>query len=805
MTQVPNSEQLETTGPHESHSASLTTDMPDSTRLEQPKDALESDVGDLKHESAAARLQRQHEAAAHQKSQVTPPKRAPVPPGPFDFPDLPRNGKQTERRGTNQDNRKPSYAAMAVNGVMDALDRDFPGPQKRKNSDITSDGLTSGATAQSSFVVQSDAGTSQTSFEDTVRAHTDTDLGDESVIITPGCMRPVESDGTATIRGSPTSPGKSDPHFTKPTEAFSRRTNETLRKESVSPATKIMPDNSANKSTRTAAQRQQKRKSLPGAWMNTPGTSSPEMSPIKKTTSFMAPTKATTRREIATLGQETTKRTSPRVQKSLPRLNAAVGVSQVPIASSPVPASSSTAESASMQSDTHTMPQAQLPRRSTVGSPGMDVLSAQANAAGFPSVPNTTAKRRGSHGHLLLPIKAKLDKYNLWNENLKTTVLEEPQCESSPPKSAVTAVCDALPETPPNQPAAAEESRPKFVPPHVLHQQKIASRTSSAAGSTSAGAVDTIPSMAGRSSQTPSLRATAAEFKPMGQPKTLETELAEFDKNGTLGFKDPEEWRQLPVEDRRAITRVRLLNRARASSATTSAGSPFSSVSKAVNQRYWDGIAAQKTNPSTYGSPNQIVQPGQMLRPELDPETGMLHWVMQDPQGNISPVNFGRAPPPGLCSPSTPSISPTSTDSSPLNFREETPRGWAIGSLAARNDYGWTGGDGKEIKFQGWGPDAERDPNNPVNFSFTGKIPATGVGPRMIGDSEDENSVPLAPRSRRQWAEKMECPQIPCGTVDIVQAAEVPFVQHAMPGTMWDPIHQSGFCFDCTAPPVGPV
>ena len=61
----------------------------------------------------------------------------------------------------------------------------------------------------------------------------------------------------------------------------------------------------------------------------------------------------------------------------------------------------------------------------------------------------------------------------------------------------------------------------------------------------------------------------------------------------------------------------------------------------------------------------------------------------------------------------TVAISPTTDDSSPVTPGSSTQ--FSIKSTGRRN-YGWVGGDGKEIRFYGYGPDAERDPQTPVDY-----------------------------------------------------------------------------------------
>ncbi len=111
--------------------------------------------------------------------------------------------------------------------------------------------------------------------------------------------------------------------------------------------------------------------------------------------------------------------------------------------------------------------------------------------------------------------------------------------------------------------------------------------------------------------------------------------------------------------------------------------------------------------------------------------------------------------------------------------------GWQIGSKSTHQSYAWKGGDGKEIRFSGYGPYAERDPNHAVNFNFH------GTSSNMVPGWSKENFSPpsecVAPRSQRQWAEKLGYQKIPCGNMEITHAVEqVPLGQQL-----------AGYCYDC--------
>jgi hypothetical protein len=94
--------------------------------------------------------------------------------------------------------------------------------------------------------------------------------------------------------------------------------------------------------------------------------------------------------------------------------------------------------------------------------------------------------------------------------------------------------------------------------------------------------------------------------------------------------------------------------------------------------------------------------------------------------------------------------------SSPDNLRS-TPQ-WEIEGEGRRR-YQWTGGDGREITFRGIGPDAEHDPNRPVEYRDLRTNTATVLSPRHHGASS--TSPPTAPRSMREQAKRMSDSQVP--------------------------------------------
>lgn len=679
--------------------------------------------------------------------------------------------------------------------------------------------------------------------------------------------------GDSTVLISPITPSKQAPRFAQPTKASSLRKGETQRKDPSPTTVKRSPSSSPNKQVQTV-QRQQKRSAIPGAWLSSPASASSDTnvakdSPTlitpsqiekgrtvaeegkalvkadlatphdqtlrKKTSSFMSPTKATTQRELATLGHENVKQVSPRAQRLPPRINTALSPVAIPIPfhtvqeplsprtissnseyiitehpetrspSSAVSAfldrtSSLLAAAAQGDRSASVSPPTSQPgsRRSTIGGTTVaEILSMVARETGIP--PNTYLKRRDSQGHLLLPIKAKLNKLGLLGKGKGVASQEVTSALASPLTTAMESVREKLPETP-QKPSAPQASGFESVSPQLRRKQAISSGDFSqpmmttgvpAAGQVSATNVANMLTPSGAKSQAHSLRATAQEFKPMSQSSSLEQNAAELQRDGVFGYHSPEQWAQYTPDVRAAIMRCRdAFGRPSSSAATLPVTSP---------SRFCQAPAGQ-TIPWTVGShlqysfspfaPRPTMQAasqagsrmsdtprtGQVIKPEIDPITKRLQWSSYENDGSKIPINFGRAaiPPSGL--PGTPDLSPTSEDTSPRHSPPSPPRGWSIASAAStRSRYGWAGGDGREIKFRGYGPDAERDPYNPVNFSLQNRSEAYVGGPRMIGaDAGDENAAaPLAPRSRRQWAEMLGHLKIPCGSMTMEESCEI--------------------------------
>lgn len=108
-------------------------------------------------------------------------------------------------------------------------------------------------------------------------------------------------------------------------------------------------------------------------------------------------------------------------------------------------------------------------------------------------------------------------------------------------------------------------------------------------------------------------------------------------------------------------------------------------------------------------------------------------------------------------------------------------RGWTIGPAQWEHlrPFGWRGGDGKEIRFYGGPGYVEKDPNRPLECWRTqGYQGSAQTRPQssdlFVTNPFDAPSprAPTEPKRMRQWAERKGYPMVPCGTFDIIQAAE---------------------------------
>ncbi|RMY41187.1 hypothetical protein D0866_00775 [Hortaea werneckii] len=851
-----------------------------------------------KQESAAKRLQRVHESLANAREKQWPDRKpSKSPPKDSDFPAL-GMGNATPKKdlsgtGTSQtETRKLSYASVASTGIKDAGNK---GHSAAKSSASTERPCMPGNSEN-----------------------------DEKTVVQ-----------SSTIEATSSPYGKATPHFAQPTKSFARRAGENaLRKDSVPSRTAEL---SPGKSTQTKeslpeiekhiAQHLSKRKSIPGPWMTTDSPPKPtaagtsphrghftsmpsgvdewqfversstrdavELSttaqeehdqnvPKKKTSSYMLPTAAATRRAVATGGQDQAKKPgtlrintnqtgqgsaqpspvsasaksaassvddvftekrvagaqrSPRSPQRKDQQVLNPNVTQRTTPSSPVRMREADRQKAkvAMPKVPSKIPQPQKSRDSPHREALSDVSPVSKPAHPLATVPNTVARRRTSHADILKPIFDKLDSQGLLKSNREDSAVAEDKDEREVSAKTKTFDHEDFPETPhkmtPELAQIALLARQgvgitgKALPPHLRssRQTSIASTeadtstvnivTETKAGdglnaafrtpSSDAAVFESAPKATPKSS----LRATAQVFKPLWQAQGPAQELSLLSWQGRLDRMPAESWSAMPPDVQHSIQRLRYFS---------------SSPSKRQNMRFWGNLLQATGLPSpvpalasqtprrenkaipildkdgntvmSNTSPNEV-KAGQVLKPTLSPSKKSVNWTVMDLDGKQKPVSFGRAGRSPL--PLTESqyshndiavVSPSLEGSGPWTIGSGTP-------VPSRSNYGWRGGDGKEIRFQGYGPQAERNTHTPVRMQYgrhTGphgqaggrqsyKVPYTSPFSNIQLNTpsvQEENESPptsskrVWPRSRKQWAEMMGYSHVPCGNIEITQATE---------------------------------
>lgn len=636
------------------------------------------------------------------------------------------------------------------------------------------------------------------------------------------------------------------PHFAQPTVAAAIR-RETVRRDSAINHGANTSEISPSKSTRSARQRQPKRATLPGSWTGSTDHQNAEAykvnshvtgpvsndpvtqrqiqqeagrEPIKEqsirkqpSTSYMSPTKAATHRNMATIGQENAKRASPRISRARPlsQIKAAIPQAKGLMSAGSIVSDSGSEKiitemntpqqparymSPASKSSSGIIPP-DLRRRMTVSSSVADALAQHAKASGFRNIEHTTRKRRETTGDLLVPIRARLNKVGLLAGSISDEKAADHDSPSTAMQSANRVLSQSSQETvEPLKPAMEDKSA--FQPPH---RRVWAARAAEGANASSAASApdhsDKVPP--------PTLRATAAEFMPMFMPMpvpmpasmpmpvvslprppptTPTSTIRDWDD--ALKFRDVSQWAELSPDDKRIIMAARHYER------TGEVPPPDRRVSRQDQfQALMSQHLATQSGPllsyaEVYGLG---VAAGQKLKPYQVPGTSGLRWIVQGTNGEEAPIHFDERFSSQMMATSRSDYTPPPRGPMPSS------ESWTIGADASnQKNFGWAGGAGREIKFVGYGPDAERDPNMPVSFNFRGGShrPYSGnrneTGPRMVGDEHDAS--PLAPRSKAQWAKLKGYTKVPCGDVNLTAATEM----LPIPG----PVELAGFCNDCS-------
>lgn len=303
--------------------------------------------------------------------------------------------------------------------------------------------------SSSSAINRPHAGTGTGKFKGSAAAIINSPMSEKSASSYATCATSAYHDAVENMQGS-LERDKTTLRFAQPTQATSRRVDETLRKD-TSPS-KPSPETTPGKSTRAkapdletdkrAAQRSQKRTSLPDGWMSSPEqagsaekglykkeqilpgsgktpTSAEQLSPgptlRKKTSSYMSPTKSAQNRSIATIGEDKPSRKSLRVKAGALRVNTILANKDSSAVSS-IPSRGDDSSGSLKTQSSFTRSKKDL------SSPLNNVASAKASdrpslviklPLPLPHVANTTVTHRNPDGNFLDPIGEKLGKEDL--------------------------------------------------------------------------------------------------------------------------------------------------------------------------------------------------------------------------------------------------------------------------------------------------------------------------------------------------------------------------------------------------------
>ncbi|KAK4554169.1 hypothetical protein LTR86_008696 [Recurvomyces mirabilis] len=559
----------------------------------------------------------------------------------------------------------------------------------------------------------------------------------------------------------------------------------------------------------------------------------------KKTSSYMSPTTATTQRAIATLGEDSAMRSDSKVKPWV--VDAAAtkhqsGMSSANVVIIPGSPSSTSSEHFESLISSLGVPPTLAPRKPSyaeVSSRGVkqqnapakiakkpeksrgkagnmpnvptspskavkqgealdspsDLLIRYAGEAGLPkpliSIPNTTAKRRTSHADILKPIFDKLDQHGLQKGKSNGSNLFAPAAKAQ--EATASSAQQVSPDFDRSRASTAWQAKGALVDVARLARQGANSKATTLPPDmqyASHPSDDTRVEVAGQSQShslpssipppratSSSLRATAQSFEPLWKADNPVKELSMRSWQGTFDCYSDEQWSVLPPPVKDSIMLLREYKRGDSRSL---------SPSKRSQQRFW-GELMNKTAMQTSATESPM------------PANGA-------PREDHMPTSLGRAPMPlipamqvpGLVN-NTPPFSPASDDSSTIKTPQSVHT-WTIGSNhhPQKHPYGWKGGDGREISFSGYGPQAEIDPRNPVNMLFFPR------GDAMATPEKKFSPMPRVwPKSQKQWAEyagyKQQQPPPqkvqpqPCGNMDFISAVE------CMPGSS----DATGYCNHC--------
>lgn len=645
-------------------------------------------------------------------------------------------------------------------------------------------------------------------------------------------------------------PEKSSPHFAQPTQAATRRVDQTLRRDT--PLAKSSQEASPGRSTKAkapnfetekrAVQRSQKRTSLPEGWMSdqdhassvekkdqtTPGSNSPaapkdhsraELILRKKTSSYMSPTKSAQHRSIATIGEDKQSRKSPRVKAGLTKVNTVLANKNVSLST---PCSPRSAHYETGSDDAFFTPKSNFssssPLKKERSSPTKDTALERPTSAAsersrpaivlplpLPHVENTTVIRRDSEESLLDPIRRNLEREDL----LRRDQVQEPTPVSA--RARNNAMLGPI--------LARIGSAGIGVNRSATRRSRRSNDESNSVDQPRIGDPDNEP----MSRQTTGLRgqssANIGRALADEQQKVSLASLAGSSKgdepidsataNRRKGYADS----AIPYRGRKPVAGLASGEMLQAGHIGPDAAAWFAARKTASRPNSLRATAPifvpdcpsepmTKTEASTYDPDSSVVSwyprgfsifddnmhqnsgMGSVFDTEFQPDdhrrhhhhnlfntwhgpnVGPLHQEFE--QQPAQPTVFGQADlihgdfPSG-----TPSISPTSNDTSPPSSSQRYARNlaqWEI-SRKGRHKYHWSGGDGLEISFKGLGADAEYNPNSPVlyhNYRANTKTLHLQAASYPRTHVPGSPLPPNAPKRMRDHAEKLALSYVPC-------------------------------------------
>ncbi|KAF2723511.1 hypothetical protein K431DRAFT_292550 [Polychaeton citri CBS 116435] len=330
-----------------------------------------------------------------------------------------------------------------------------------------------------------------------------------------------------------------------------------------------------------------------------------------------------------------------------------------------------------------------------------------------PKNSNTVRMRRASQSEILSPIFERLETQGLLESSASHSGRETRR--NRPPASP--AITTAIEETLENNSASRSSSSTNAVDKASISSDdteiviggscktsKAVERDQSKAPPTAEGSADDnhnqVP-MLSTSTRTSTLRATADEFR-MPQSKSHSRLISAPAESELLRFRTHDEWSSLRPRTKRAIEELR-----------------------------------RECNRSSLSSPSFDWE--DRILPHLPDSQNSFRWSQEDvahAEGN------GRFAPLISLSSKSSMNSPDShiNTNAGGSTQGSLMHGWSIRNADSQRPlrYSWKGGDGLEITFTGWGPQAECDPNTPVSMRIFGNSQDLGTSratPGLVGAS----------------------------------------------------------------------